>query len=172
MASRSVRYGDLLRASHRRAIRSARGSARTAIGLNDPQIVSRSARTARLDQPSSARQIAHRSVGWQEAFDRGYHGLDPCKRFAHCRHVSRPFIKIIVTYVDAELATGFHHELRTKADARRSCLSDLAQAPPHHPCQTLRKGSGVSWKLAIQNPRFVEQQVRSVLPKRGVVLAC
>src|SRR5215207_8162520 len=66
----------------------------------------------------------------------------------------------------------FHHELRTKADARRSCLSDLAQAPPHHPCQALRKGSGVSWKLAIQNPRFVEQQVRSVLPKRGVVLAC
>ena len=75
-------------------------------------------------------------------------------------------------YVDAELATGFHHELRTKANARRSCLSDLAQAPPHHPCQALRKGSGVSWKLAIQNPRFVEQQVRSVLPKRGVVLAC
>ena len=66
----------------------------------------------------------------------------------------------------------FHHELRTKADARRSCLSDLTQAPPHHPCQALRKGSGVSWKLAIQNPRFVEQQVRSVVPKRGVVLAC
>jgi hypothetical protein len=130
------------------------------------------ARAPRLDQPLSARQIAHRSVGWQEAFDHGYRGLDLCKRFAHCRHVSRPFIKIIVAYVDAELGTGFHHELRTKADARRSCLSDLAQAPPHHPCQALRKGSGVSWKLAIQNPRFVEQQVRSVLPKRGVVLAC
>src|SRR5215204_901848 len=64
------------------------------------------ARAPRLDQPSSARQIAHRSVGWQEAFDHGYRGLDPCKRFAHCRHVSRPFIKIIVAYVDAELATG------------------------------------------------------------------
>src|SRR3982751_3780777 len=42
-----------------------------------------------------------------------------------------------------------------KVMARRSSLSDLAQAPPHHPCQALRKGSGVSWKLAIQNPRFV-----------------
>src|SRR5215207_7323432 len=128
MASSSVRYGDLLRASHRRAIRSARGSARTAIGLNDPQIVSRSARTAAGSAVVSGSDRASIS-GMAGSIERGLLlresvscCLDPCKRFAHCRCVSRPFIKIVVTCVDAALK----YQVRDRGAERRaaSCWHD------------------------------------------------
>src|SRR5918994_817735 len=42
--------------------------------------------------------------------------LDLCKRFAHCRSVSRPFIKIVVTCVDAAL----EDQVRDRGAERRA----------------------------------------------------
>src|SRR5829696_3487193 len=43
-------------------------------------------------------------------------GFDLCKRFAHCRRVSRPFIKIVVTCVDAAL----EDQVRDRGAERRA----------------------------------------------------